>query len=71
MVDLGVTRETVYGYFPSTDVLIAAVGLVAMGGFVDDLTDHLASVVDPSEWVVEALACGEVGRRREAGPRAL
>ena len=55
--DLGVTRQTVYRYFPSTDALIAAVGLVAMRGFVDDLTEHLAGVVDPAEWVVEALAC--------------
>ncbi len=53
---LGVTRQTVYRYFPGTDELFFAVGQVANEAFVDDLTRHLQNLTEPSEWVVEALA---------------
>ncbi len=54
--DLGVTRQTVYRYFPGTGVLFAAVGQVAGEQWVDELSDHLVGISEPSEWAVEALA---------------
>jgi AcrR family transcriptional regulator len=54
--ELGVIRQTVYRYFPSTDELFTAVGQFAVKDFVDELTDHLARIHDPAEWFVEALA---------------
>jgi AcrR family transcriptional regulator len=54
--DLGVIRQTVYRYFPSTDDLFEAVGQHAVEDFVDELTDHLRGIKQPDEWFVEALA---------------
>ena len=54
--ELGITRQTVYRYFPSTDELLLAVGLAASESFVDDLAQHLQRLTEPSEWVVEAVA---------------
>ncbi len=54
--DLGVIRQTVYRYFPSTDDLFAAVGQVAVEDLVDELTEHLRALDEPAEWFVEALA---------------
>lgn len=54
--ELGVTRQTVYRYFASTDDLLAAVGHAAAEGYLDRLAAHLARVEDPEELVVEALA---------------
>ncbi|ADP80939.1 TetR/AcrR family transcriptional regulator [Pseudofrankia inefficax] len=54
--ELGVIRQTVYRYYPSTDELFAAVGQAAVGSFVDDLIRHLRAVTRPVDWVVEALA---------------
>lgn len=53
---LGVTRQTVYRYFPSTEALLMAAGSRAAAGFVDRLTAHLAGVTDPAEAVTEAVA---------------
>jgi AcrR family transcriptional regulator len=52
--DLGVTRQTVYRYFESTDALLFAVARVDNEAFVDDLSAHLAGITDPVEWAVEA-----------------
>lgn len=38
---LGVTRQTVYRYYPSTDDLIDAAALDAMADLVDQLADHV------------------------------
>ncbi len=54
--ELGITRQTVYRYFSSTDELLLAVGRVANESFIDDLAQHLEAVTEPSEWVVEAVA---------------
>jgi AcrR family transcriptional regulator len=54
--DLGVIRQTVYRYYPSTDELFAAVGQVAVEGFIDELAEHLQTIDDPADWFVEALA---------------
>ena len=53
---LGVTRQTVYRYFPSTDALLVASAQRAASGFLDRLADHLQGVTDPQEAVAEGIA---------------
>jgi AcrR family transcriptional regulator len=53
---LGVTRQTVYRYFPSTDALLVAAAVHAASGFLDRLTAHLQGITDPAEAVAEAVA---------------
>jgi AcrR family transcriptional regulator len=55
-VELGVTRQTVYRYFDSTDALLHATALQAVGPFLKKLTRHVRSYTDPAEAIVEALA---------------
>lgn len=52
---LGVIRQTVYRYFPSTDTLLRAAALAAVDGFLDGLAQHLVGIDDPAEAVVEAI----------------
>jgi AcrR family transcriptional regulator len=54
--ELGVTRQTVYRYFESTDALLHATALQAVGPFLDRLERHLARIDDPAEAIVEGLA---------------
>ena len=53
---LGVTRQTVYRYFPSTDALLVAAAVHAAGDFLERLAAHLHGITDPVEAVVEAIA---------------
>jgi AcrR family transcriptional regulator len=53
---LGVTRQTVYRYFPSTDALLVAAAVHAAGDFLDRLTEHLQGITDPVDAVTEAIA---------------
>ena len=53
---LGVTRQTVYRYFPSTDALLVAAAVHAATGFLDRLAEHLHGITDPLEAVAEAIA---------------
>jgi AcrR family transcriptional regulator len=53
---VGVTRQTVYRYFPSTEALLVAGAVHAVDGFLDRVTEHLAGVTDPAEAVTEAVA---------------
>ncbi|MFV9632204.1 TetR/AcrR family transcriptional regulator [Mycobacterium neumannii] len=53
---LGVTRQTVYRYFPSTDALLQASAQRAATGFLDRLADHLQGLADPQEAVAEGIA---------------
>jgi AcrR family transcriptional regulator len=53
---LGVTRQTVYRYFPSTEALLLASAQRAATGFLDRLADHLQGVSDPVEAVAEGIA---------------
>ncbi|MGE2721385.1 TetR/AcrR family transcriptional regulator [Mycolicibacterium celeriflavum] len=53
---LGVTRQTVYRYFPSTDALLQASAQRAATGFLDRLADHLEGLTDPQEAVAEGIA---------------
>ncbi|WP_370499972.1 TetR/AcrR family transcriptional regulator [Mycolicibacterium sp. jd] len=54
--ELGITRQTVYRYFPTLDALLTGTALSAVGGFLDRLAQDLASITDPAEAVVEGIA---------------
>lgn len=54
--ELGVTRQTIYRYFPSTDALLVATSISEAAPYLDTLTDHLAELHDPAEAVAEAIA---------------
>jgi AcrR family transcriptional regulator len=53
---LGVTRQTVYRYFPSTDTLLVAAAVHAASGFLDRMAAHLQGMTDPVEAVAEGIA---------------
>lgn len=53
---LGVTRPTVYRYFPTLDALLVATAFSAVAGFLDRLADDLGSITAPTEAVVEGIA---------------
>jgi AcrR family transcriptional regulator len=54
--ELGVTRQTVYRLFPSTDDLLFAVAVAATDGFLDRLAGRVAEFSDPADAVVEGIA---------------
>jgi AcrR family transcriptional regulator len=54
--ELGVIRQTVYRYYPSTEALFTAVGRLAVEDFIDELAEHLGRITEPADWFVEALA---------------
>ncbi|GAS94518.1 TetR family transcriptional regulator [Mycolicibacterium canariasense] len=53
---LGVTRQTVYRYFPSTDALLVQAGVVAAADFLERLAAHIQGMTDPMDAAVEAIA---------------
>lgn len=53
---LGVTRQTIYRYFPTLEALLGATALSSIDGFLDRLAEHLGSIADPTEAVVEGIA---------------
>jgi AcrR family transcriptional regulator len=53
---LGITRQTVYRYFPTQETLMAATAVASVAGFLDRLAAQLASITDPTEAVVEGIA---------------
>jgi AcrR family transcriptional regulator len=53
---LGVTRQTVYRYFPSTEALLVAAAVQAADEFLERLADHLRGLHDPVDAVTEAIA---------------
>ncbi len=53
---LGVTRQTIYRYFPTQEALLGATALSAVDGFLDRLARHLGSITEPTEAVVEGIA---------------
>lgn len=53
---LGVTRQTVYRYFPSTEALLVAGARSAATGFLDRLGTHLTGITDPAEAATEGIA---------------
>lgn len=52
---LGVTRQTVYRYFPTQEALLAATALSSIDGFLDRLADQLGGIDDPTRAVVESI----------------
>ncbi|MDQ2628798.1 MAG: TetR/AcrR family transcriptional regulator, partial [Actinomycetota bacterium] len=48
---LGVTRQTVYRYFPSTEELLSATAIDGVGDFLDQLAAALAGIADPGNAV--------------------
>src|ERR1700759_2051962 len=55
---LGVTRQTVYRYFPNADALLMASGMRAVNGFIDQIARHVSGIKDPVAVVVECVAFG-------------
>jgi AcrR family transcriptional regulator len=53
---LGVTRQTVYRYFPGTQALLLASAMRSADGFLDHLAAHLKGVTDPVLAVTEGFA---------------
>ena len=53
---LGVTRQTVYRYFPSTHALLVAAAERSAAEFLDRLAGHLAGITDPAQAVTEGIA---------------
>jgi AcrR family transcriptional regulator len=55
---LGVTRQTVYRYFPNADALLIASAMRAVDGFIDQLVRHVRGLNDPVAAVVESVSFG-------------
>lgn len=55
---LGVTRQTVYRYFPNADALLIASSMRAVNGFIDQLAEHVSGLNDPVTAVVECVSFG-------------
>ncbi|MBP2454750.1 TetR/AcrR family transcriptional regulator [Mycolicibacterium lutetiense] len=53
---LGITRQTVYRYFPTLESLMVATAVSSVEGFLDRLAAELGSISNPSEAVVEGIA---------------
>ena len=53
---LGVTRQTVYRYFASTEAFLVAAAVHAADDFLDRLAEHLRGLTDPVDAVTEAIA---------------
>ncbi|QLY28809.1 TetR/AcrR family transcriptional regulator [Nocardia huaxiensis] len=54
--ELGVTRQTVYRYFPGTEALLTATAIAQTAHFLDVLAAHLSEIRDPAAAVVEGIA---------------
>jgi AcrR family transcriptional regulator len=68
---LGISRQTVYNYFPGTGALLEAVAVRSAVRFSDRITEHLAGVTDPVEALLEALAYTMDSLAEEKGARLL
>lgn len=55
-VEVGVTRQTVYHYFASTEAVLRAVALDATGDFLDRGARHVRDIDDPLDALLESLA---------------
>ncbi|MGE2722169.1 TetR/AcrR family transcriptional regulator [Mycolicibacterium celeriflavum] len=53
---IGVTRQTVYRYFPNADALLIASAMRAVDGFIDQVVDHVRGVNDPVPALVECVS---------------
>lgn len=52
--DLGITRPTLYRYFPNLEALLRATAMSAVSAFLDNLAVHLQTYTAPTDAVVEA-----------------
>ncbi len=55
---LGITRQTVYRYFPNSDALLIASSMRAVNGFIDQVAQHSKGLHDPVTAVIESIAFG-------------
>ncbi|ORW91728.1 TetR family transcriptional regulator [Mycobacterium sp. IEC1808] len=55
---LGVTRQTVYRYFPNADALLIASAMRAVDGFIDQAVQRASGQKDPVIAVVECVSFG-------------
>ncbi|MBB2992838.1 AcrR family transcriptional regulator [Mycolicibacterium iranicum] len=55
---LGVTRQTVYRYFPNADALLMSSAMRAGNGFIDQIVEHVRGVEDPVMALVESVSFG-------------
>jgi AcrR family transcriptional regulator len=55
---LGVTRQTVYRYFPNADALLIASAMRAVDGFIDQVAEHASEHNDPVTAIVESVSFG-------------
>ena len=55
---LGVTRQTVYRYFPNADALLIASSMRAANGFLDQVVNHVKGLDDPVVAIVESVSFG-------------
>jgi AcrR family transcriptional regulator len=53
---LGVTRQTIYHYFASTEDLLSATAIDGAGPFLDQLANALKGFTDPGHAIVEGIA---------------
>ncbi|BBZ44197.1 TetR/AcrR family transcriptional regulator [Mycobacterium parmense] len=53
---LGVTRQTVYRYFPGTEALLVATAMRSADGFLDHLATRIRGVTDPVVALTEGMA---------------
>ncbi|AIG76748.1 Hypothetical protein AJAP_19425 [Amycolatopsis japonica] len=56
--EAGVTRQTVYRYFPSLADILSAVALDRVEEFAGRMERHLAAFADPAEVAVESVVFG-------------
>jgi AcrR family transcriptional regulator len=53
--ELGVTRQTVYRYYPSLAELLSAVAQAGLDDFVERMQSHLATATTPAEAAIESI----------------
>jgi AcrR family transcriptional regulator len=54
--ELGITRQTVYRLFPSTDDLFQAVSVTAADSFVDQMVARVSRLIEPAAMLTECIA---------------
>ncbi|MEE6179906.1 TetR/AcrR family transcriptional regulator [Mycobacterium sp. 050134] len=55
---LGVTRQTVYRYFPNADAMLIASAMRAVDGFIDQAVQRVRGINDPVTAIVETVSFG-------------
>ena len=63
--ELGVTRQTVYRYYPSHSELLAAVAQAGLDDFVERMVTHLSSFSTPADVAIESIVFAVTAIPRE------